>query len=92
MSEIINLHVTVFGRVQGVGYRAFVFRTAQSYGVSGFVKNQIDGTVFIEVEGQQHQVSTFLAKCKSGPGWSHDDSLETEEFPVRGFSEFRIKY
>lgn len=86
------MHVTVFGRVQGVGYRAFAFRTAQSYGLSGFVKNQIDGTVFIEVEGEQHQLSSFLAKCKSGPGWSHVDRLETEEFPVRGFSEFKIKY
>ena len=86
------MHVTVFGRVQGVGYRAFVFRTAQSYRLFGFVKNQINGTVFIEVEGEQHQISSFLAKCKSGPGWSHVDSLETEEFPVRGFSEFTIRY
>ena len=46
----INIQITIYGRVQGVGYRYSALHIARGLDLSGFVKNQYDGTVFIEAE------------------------------------------
>lgn len=88
----INLHITVRGRVQGVGFRAFVYRAATELDLKGYVKNQVDNTVFVEIEGEESLTNSFVAKCKVGPGWSHVEQVEMEEYPIRGFVDFKIKY
>ena len=84
--------MTVFGRVQGVGYRAFALRTAQRLGVSGFVKNNPDGSVYIEAEGDEDTLATFLQLCRQGPGWARVERINHTEYPVTGHNGFRVKY
>ena len=53
---VVRCRVIVHGRVHGVGFRAFVSRAAQSRGVSGWVRNRVDGTVEVVVEGDRKSV------------------------------------
>ena len=54
------------GRVQGVGYRRFVFDAAIMYGVRGYVRNQPDGTVLIVAEAEENTLLLFCAYLKTG--------------------------
>jgi len=80
------------GRVQGVGFRWNSAREAKSRGISGFVKNLTDGSVYIEAEGSREQLDSYIQWCKNGPGMSVVESVEAECFPAVGYSEFRIEF
>ncbi|HSI42616.1 MAG TPA: acylphosphatase [Xanthobacteraceae bacterium] len=62
-----SLHILVHGRVQGVGYRAFVEREARRRGLSGWVRNRREGTVEAVFAGPADQVDAMLAACRRGP-------------------------
>jgi acylphosphatase len=61
------VHITIHGRVQGVGFRAWVADEAERLGLSGWVRNRRDGTVEAAVSGDQATVNEFLARCRDGP-------------------------
>ena len=92
MDKSTNYHITVYGRVQGVGFRAFILRVASSFGIKGFVKNNPDGSVFIEAEGSEADLQKLIVQCKTGPGWADVDRVGYTEYPKRNHSEFRVKY
>lgn len=71
-----RLNITVHGRVQGVGFRAFVFDKAKSLGLAGFVKNMSDGTVFIDVQGDEETLKKFLEYVNRGPSLSRVDRVD----------------
>ncbi|MFZ3042079.1 MAG: carbamoyltransferase HypF [Thiobacillus sp.] len=58
MPERIAQHITISGRVQGVGFRPFVYRLAQQHGITGWVRN-VDGAVEIHAEGRPAQLQRF---------------------------------
>lgn len=60
-------HVIVHGRVQGVGFRAFVEREALSRGVEGWVRNRRDGSVEALFAGDDDAVADMIAACGQGP-------------------------
>ena len=62
-----NQQITVHGRVQGVGFRAATKQIADQIGVSGWVKNQPDGTVLIEAEGEHEKMKEFIKHVDQGP-------------------------
>lgn len=64
---MINIHLTISGRVQGVGFRWGALRCAQQLGLSGFVRNQTDGTVYIEAQGPRQSVTAFIRQLSAGP-------------------------
>lgn len=57
---------TAHGRVQGVGFRYFVQNTAKKYKLTGWVKNISDGTVTMEVQGNQEQIDMLFNDIKKG--------------------------
>jgi len=60
-------HIRVRGRVQGVGFRAFVEHQALKLGVGGWVRNRLDGTVEAMVQGTQEAVEAMIAVARQGP-------------------------
>lgn len=56
-----RINIIVSGRVQGVGFRAFVQQKANESGLSGWTRNLPDGNVEIEVEGTKDQIDKFLS-------------------------------
>jgi acylphosphatase len=59
--------VTIRGRVQGVGYRAWVEHRALAHGLDGWVRNRTDGSVEALFSGPQDIVADMVALCRRGP-------------------------
>ena len=79
VAEHKAIHVIMRGRVQGVGYRAFVEHQALSRGVEGWVRNRRDGTVEAVFAGDPASVETMIAACKAGPRGSRVDKIEQRD-------------
>jgi acylphosphatase len=62
-----TLHLRVTGRVQGVGFRAFVVAEAGKRGLHGWVRNRGDGSVELAVAGDDQAVDELVAACRRGP-------------------------
>ncbi len=62
-----RVSLTVFGRVQGVGFRYATKMVADKVGVTGLVRNLLDGTVYIEARGTDREVSDFIQVVKKRP-------------------------
>jgi acylphosphatase len=91
-NDLVRVHIWVNGRVQGVGFRAFVASMAGSLGVKGWVRNVGYGTVETIAEGTRQQVDQFTKMVKSGPGASRVDESRVEEETATGeFSDFEIR-
>lgn len=91
VENIVRAHVLVRGLVQGVGYRAFVYRHATDEGLSGWVQNLSDGKVELEVQGSREKIELFLAKLKKGPAIAQVDGLQVEWLNPAGENDgFRI--
>lgn len=83
----IRVHVWVQGRVQAVGFRAFVQQNALQIGVVGWVRNVGNDTVEAVAEGTQEQIDSFLQMVKRGPNVSRVDESREEWGQATG--EFR---
>jgi acylphosphatase len=68
----------VSGRVQGVGYRDWLVNKARALGVSGWVRNRIDGSVEALVAGETAAVEELLRLCRRGPRMAEVVSIEEE--------------
>lgn len=81
MSEeaTIARHVVVRGRVQGVGFRAFVEHHAIQRGLTGWVRNRRDGSVEAVFAGPEKTVNGMIAACRIGPLSGHVDALDQRE-------------
>jgi acylphosphatase len=79
VSARIIRHVVVRGRVQGVGYRAFVEHEAQRWGVHGWVRNRRDGTVEALFAGPRAAVEAMIEACRRGPMSARIDALDQRE-------------
>lgn len=64
---MINYHLTITGRVQGVGFRWSVYQLAQQAGIEGIVMNKNDGSVYCELQGPIEIVKQLIFKIKTGP-------------------------
>lgn len=82
----------VRGRVQGVGFRWFVEREAKTLGVSGWVRNNSDGSVQVLATGTRDQLSGLRSRLQQGPRAARVDAVdESEAKPVPGLNTFRIE-
>ena len=73
------VHVTVRGRVQGVGYRAFVERAAVKRGIEGWVRNRRDGSVEAVFAGETTIVSELIETCRRGPFAAKVETIDQRE-------------
>ena len=77
MSDAIR-HVTINGRVQGVGYRYFVEQAARSRDLEGWVRNRRDGSVEAVFAGPAEAVTAMIAACRRGPSSARVEALQDE--------------
>ncbi|MDD2334105.1 MAG: acylphosphatase [Mesotoga sp.] len=87
-----TLRIRVFGRVQGVGFRYFALHTATSLGVTGFVRNEPDGSVEILCSGCDEEIDAFVERIVRGPSYASITRTEIEELPFKSFKSFEIRY
>jgi hydrogenase maturation protein HypF len=90
MTRRRRLRICVRGVVQGVGFRPFVYTSAAALALTGFVRNDSSGAI-IEVEGRMTDVDDFLARLTGRPPpLAVIESVETQELPVVGGTDFSI--
>ncbi len=78
------VHLVVVGRVQGVAFRARAVEEANRLGLSGWVRNRMDGTVEARAEGRPEAVETFVAWCKRGPPAARVEEVQVMAVSANG--------
>jgi len=77
-------------KVQGVWFRVSTRNKAQELGVCGIVKNQSDGSVYVEAEGDEIVLKRFVAWCYEGSEFSRVDTVDILEIDEKDFTDFKI--
>ena len=86
----IRRRVVVHGFVQGVFFRDTVRRHAQANDVSGWVRNNADGTVEAVLEGEASRVERLVDVCRTGPRGARVDRVEVHEEQPEGLRGFGL--
>jgi len=79
VSDRVIRHVVVRGRVQGVGYRAFVEDEAHQRRLQGWVRNRRDGSVEAVFAGSAAEVEAAINACRRGPFSAHVSALDQRD-------------
>ena len=92
MANLACLQATVYGRVQGVFFRAFVSRCARKLYVTGYVRNLPDGAVDVLAEGERPQLEKLVGYLKVGPPAARVDKMITIwSEPTGDYSGFNVR-
>lgn len=83
-----HLNIKISGAVQGVFFRVSAKKEAEKLGITGFARNEPDGSVYIEAEGNKEKLDKFLEWCRIGPTAAKVDKVEVKEGGIKNFSEF----
>ncbi len=82
-----------FGRVQGVGFRYWTQSQGIKYHVSGWVRNEYDGSVTVQVQGSKEQIDNFMYGVEHGHRFIRIDRVEKIEYPlVPEERDFCVRY
>ncbi|MCL2294356.1 MAG: acylphosphatase [Spirochaetes bacterium] len=93
LSKKKSCRIVVSGRVQGVGFRYSAVRAAEKYRVLGWVRNNFDGSVEIDCEGDAKNIDSFVKWLKVGPAGARVFSVEVREKQYQGvYSNFGIEH
>ena len=79
------------GRVQGVGFRYFTRCQARKYRLSGWVQNQLDGSVLVQAEGPEDEVAGLLDWLRKGPPLAEVNDIKIKKCRPEGLKDFRIR-
>jgi len=93
-SEHQRMELRVTGRVQGVGFRNFTVKNAKNLtNVTGWVKNEADGSVTIVAEGPPGELSKLRDAVEDGPSFANVNSIDGTRVEASGeFSTFEVRY
>ncbi len=85
------IHALVSGRVQSVGYRAFVQIHARQAGIIGWIRNLPDGRVELVAQGSTETLQNFQEDLWAGPPLARVEDVRLEAAPVGKFSDFSVR-
>lgn len=89
---LIQAHLVIRGRVQGVGYRFFAQDTAEHHGLQGWVRNLPNGEVEAQVQGLRPVIELWVEDLKKGPPVARVESVDVDWRPCAApFSGFEIR-
>jgi acylphosphatase len=93
MAALASLRAIVYGRVQGVFFRAFVSRQAEKIGLSGYVRNLPDGNVEVQAEGAKEDLEKLVAGLSAGPPAARVEKVVASWSEYTGdYSGFSVRY
>lgn len=89
-----QVHLIIFGNVQGVGYRYFAEKVSRQLNIKGYVKNLPDGNVEAVLVGSDEQILSAISKLKLGPssGYVSDVKITYTTDSVQDFNGFSIRF
>lgn len=83
--------IRVTGKVQGVFYRATTQKQANLLNIKGWVRNEADGSVLIDAEGDAATLAQFIDWCKQGPQTAQVSEVSVTEEPIAGYQNFTVQ-
>ena len=90
--NLLTRRLSVHGRVQGVGFRITAMRAANGFGLTGWVRNEYDGSVTVEAQGSAAALGRFLSLIKDDY-YIRVDEMEIKDLEeVSGERHFRVRY
>lgn len=86
MSKVAS-QIFVSGRVQGVGYRRFVQKSATGLNITGWARNLLDGRVEVHAIGTEAQMNEFLERLRQGPAFSQVREVVSKNVELDGLND-----
>ena len=86
-----SVAIEVYGKVQGVWFRASAVEKARALRLKGFVSNRADGSVYLEVHGAPAAVQSLIEWCHVGPRHAEVSTVKLLDIPSSTAEEFSIK-
>lgn len=87
---IVRKHIVFYGRVQGVGFRWTARYAAESFGVTGWVRNLYDGSVEMEAEGTEESIGQMIISIENARYIAVED-ITMKTIPAEGSRSFEIR-
>jgi len=82
--------VEIFGTVQGIFFRQFIYDNAENLGIKGYVRNKPDGSIEAWLEGDEDNVKKMIEVCKKGPQHAVIKRVDVVDGNFQGLKEFKI--
>jgi len=86
-----TLVIKISGAVQGVSFRYLASRKARELDLTGWVRNEPDGSIRILAEGEQQAIDEFVSWCRHGPPGAAVSGVELEPAASSGFKDFSVR-
>lgn len=83
-----HINITIYGKVQGVFFRVTAKEKADTLGIKVSARNEPDGSVYIEAEGEKEKIDEFVKWCHQGPSLAQVEKVEVSESSLKKFKEF----
>ena len=90
MSNLIRKHIVFYGSVQGVGFRWRAHHAASLYGCTGWVRNEWDGSVVMEIQGEESAIDQVILEIENGR-YVRIENMDVKTVPVREERSFRAE-
>jgi acylphosphatase len=88
----LHYNITITGRVQGVFFRVSTQKEAIRLGLFGFVRNEPNGNVYVEVEGEKETIDKLTLWIRlGGPPRGEVNDIEIEDGEMKNFTHFGIR-
>ena len=87
---IKHCRIRVFGLVQGVLFRESARRTANELNIKGLARNQADGSVYLEAEGEEESLKKFIQWCERGPVRAQVQKIEVGAGQLKNYQNFLV--
>ena len=84
-------HIRIYGKIHNLGFRFYTMQAAVQRRVNGYVKNASGGSIFIEAEGEDADIKSFIDWCQRGPFFTRVENVTIEEVSVKQHDSFDIR-
>lgn len=86
-----HFNICITGRVQMVFFRFSAKEKAERLDIRGFARNEPDGSVYIEAEGDENALKKFIYWCRSGPPSAKVEKIKTQDAELKNFTAFHVQ-
>lgn len=86
-----HISIKISGSVQGIFFRASTKDMADQMCIKGFVRNERDGSVYVEAEGEDENLKQFVSWCHRGSSQAEVKNVYIEEGNLQRFTKFEIR-
>lgn len=91
IGKMVAYKIKIYGKVQKVGFRKFLFAHSFDLNIKGYVKNEEDGSVFVyAMSDTEENLQSFITLCKKGPDRAEVKFVEVEKAEVKDFERFEV--